>query len=89
LDSERLAPGESWEEGFCDGLAKSRSMVVLYSRGAINDPNSDRSNFSRLEEQSPCDNLLLESRLAIELQKAGLLEKIYPVFIGNELPLSS
>ena len=36
-----------------------------------------------LETNSDCDSLLLEMRLALELHARDLVEKIYPVFIGD------
>jgi len=36
-----------------------------------------------LAQDSRCDNVLLEYRLAIELSDRGLLERIYPVMIGD------
>ena len=36
-----------------------------------------------LEASSDCDSLLLEMRLALELHTRDLVEKIYPVFIGD------
>jgi len=78
-DKECLKPGVSWEEGFCDGLVKSRCFVPLLSRKAI------KSRFEALTENSWCDNVLLEYRLAVELADRGMLERMYPVFIGDEV----
>ena len=63
LDSECLAAGLDWEVGFCDGLVKSRCFVPIQSRAAI------ESRFAALNEASYCDNVLLEHRLAVELQR--------------------
>ena len=68
--------GVSWEEGFCDGLVKSRCFLPLLSRGS-----SD--NFTKLASSSPCDNVLLEYNLALELRERGLIDFIYPVLIGD------
>lgn len=57
--------------------------MPILSRGAINDPTNDRQNFSRLTETSPCDNVLLEHSLALEFQHRGLIERIYPVLLGE------
>jgi hypothetical protein len=38
-----------------------------------------------LDSNSPCDNVLLEHSLALEFQARGLIEKIYPVLIGDKL----
>ena len=79
-----LEPGIDWEQGFCEGLVSSRAFVPLLSRDAINHPDNDWQNFSKLTSDQPnCDNVFLEHRLAVELQGLGLIEKIFPVFIGN------
>ena len=78
-----LEPGVDWEQGFCEGLVSSRTFVPLLSRDAINHPSIDWQNFSKLTADSNCDNVFLEHRLAVELQGLGLIEKIFPVFVGN------
>lgn len=57
--------------------------MVLLSREAINHPTENRQNFSRLTTESKCDNVLLEQWLALELQARCLIEKIYPVLVGD------
>ena len=78
-----LEPGVDWEQGFCEGLVSSRAFVPLLSRDAINHPDKAGQNFCKLTADSSCDNVFLEHRLAVELQGLGLIEKIFPVFIGN------
>ena len=78
-----LEPGVDWEQGFCEGLVSSRAFVPLLSRDAINHPDKAWQNFSKLTVDSKCDNVFLEHRLAVELQGLGLIEKMFPVFIGN------
>ena len=56
-DKASLLPGVDWEQGFCTGLMKSKAFVPLLSRKAL-------ANFEGLFETSPCDNVLLEFRLA-------------------------
>ena len=82
-DKECLQPGVDWEVGFCYGLINSRIFVCLLSRGAINHATNNRQNIAALKEDSPCDNVLLEHRLALELRQRGMIQKIYPVFIGD------
>jgi hypothetical protein len=67
----------SWEEGFCDGLLTS------LSKKAINNPANKRCDFTALTPDSPCDNVLLEHNIALELAARGLVERIYPVMIGD------
>ena len=85
LDKFCLEDGENWKEGFCSGLMSSRIFVCLLSKGAVNnpDPRYKRSNFSCLTEDSPCDNVFLEHRFALELLQLGLIEKVYPILIGD------
>ena len=78
-----LKPGVDWEQGFCEGLVSSRAFVPLLSRDAINHPDIAWQNFSKLTADSRCDNVFLEHRLAVELQGLGLIEKLFPIFIGN------
>ena len=78
-----LEPGVDWEQGFCEGLVSSRAFVPLLSRDAINHPDIAWQNFSKLTADSRCDNVFLEHRLAVELQGLGLIEKMFPIFIGN------
>jgi hypothetical protein len=87
-DKVRLEPGQSWEDGFCDGLLKSRIFLPILSRGAINHPEKSWQNFSQLTADSNCDNVLLEHLLSLELQTRGLIERIYPVMIGDLSPSS-
>ena len=68
--------GISWEEGFCDGLVRSRIFIPLLSRGGLH-------NFTKLQADSNCDNVLLEYNLALELRERGLVEFIYPIMIGD------
>ena len=82
-DQKCLEPGVPWKEGFCAGLVSSRTFVCLLSRLAANDPNNIKQNYSLLKTDSPTDNCLLEQRLALELRELGLIEKIFPVFIGD------
>ena len=67
---------------------KSKWFVCLISRNSINSANDLRANFSRLQSDSPCDNVLLEFRLALELLGLGLLEGVIPVLIGDSIPES-
>ena len=82
-DKNCLVSGVDWEKGFCEGLMSSRAFVPLLSRDAINHPDKAWQNFSKLTADSNCDNVFLEHRLAVELQGLGLIEKMFPVFIGN------
>ena len=75
-DKKCLLLGEGWEEGFCRGLIKSRVFVAILSKAGL-------QNFENLTESSGCDNVLLEYRLALELQSFCLLELLIPVMIGD------
>ena len=84
-----LLPGQPWEEGFCDGLVNSSCFVCLLSRNAINHPDKAWQNFCKLEAGSRCDNVLLEWRLALELQERRMIEGVYPILIGDKSSMSS
>ena len=75
-DKKCLRVGVDWEEGFCEGLIKSKAFVALLSRAGL-------QNFEGLTESSSCDNVLLEYRFALELQSFNLLEAVFPVMIGD------
>eukprot|EP01030_Chromulinospumella_sphaerica_P034303 gene34303-biopygen7317 len=77
-DKKELKDGENWEEGFCNGLVKSRIFVPFLSKQGL-------SNFSTLKATSPCDNVFLEHRLALELKESGLIEAIFPIVMGDEV----
>jgi hypothetical protein len=80
LDSKCLKDGVPWEGGFVDALCKSCSFVPVLSRGAL------KARFESLSDAAPCDNVLLEYRLAIELAQRNLLSRIFPLFLGDVLP---
>lgn len=89
LDKLCLQPGVPWEEGFCNGVISSTSFVCIISKNAINMPNNNRQNFTLLEENSPCDNVLLEMRLALELREMGFIRYIYPILVGNVIDVDT
>jgi len=62
---------------------KSRTIACLLSRGAINHASSPRQSFPLLTSDSACDNVLLEQRMALDLREFHLIEKIFPVMIGD------
>lgn len=78
-----LQPGQPWEEGFCSGLISSSCFVCLLSRGAIKHPNKTWQNFENLTENSRCDNVFLEHRLALELYERDMIRGVFPVMIGD------
>ena len=83
-DANCLKSGVDWEQGFIEGVVSSRAFVPLLSRDAINNPIEGKPNFSKVTLESPVDNVLLEYRMAVELQGLGLIEYMFPVFIGNK-----
>ena len=58
-------------------MIKSRLFLPLLSTGA-------QKNFETLSDKSPCDNVLLEYNLALELKERHLCEFIIPVMIGQK-----
>ena len=79
-DIKCLEFGKPWEEGFIDGLFKSRVFVPILSREAFVGKNN---NLLSLTNKSPVDNVLLEYRLAAELQKYQMIELVCPIMIGD------
>ena len=83
LDSKCLEPGKNWEIGFCEGLFKCSYFVCLVSREGMNNTKVDSLNWATLRANSPCDNVVLEWSLALELHLREYLKGIFPVFIGS------
>ena len=81
---DNLGQGEPWEVGFANGLVQSSILIPILSRGALNDPTNHRSNVTKHSNTSECDNVLLEYRLGMELHERGMLDLIYPIFIGDK-----
>jgi hypothetical protein len=75
-DKKCLLPGRPWEEGFVDGLNRADVFVPVMSKKAL-------AEFSNLTPNSPCDNVLLEHQLALELMKRDNLRRIFPVWVGE------
>lgn len=75
-DVDCLDVGGKWEEGFADGLFGSAIFVPVISKAAL-------APFAALDANSPCDNLLLEFRLARILKMRGHLCHIAPLLIGD------
>jgi serine/threonine protein kinase len=82
-DKKSLLPGQPWEEGFCVGLASSCCFVCISSKGAIFSPTKSNCDFTKLTEESGCDNVLLEWRLALELKARNMIEGIFPLLVGS------
>jgi hypothetical protein len=76
-DKVCLKGGEPWERGFCGGIMNSSAFVCVLSKGAINDEDSGETrNYWKLKEDSSCDYVLLEHRLAVELNTMGVIKKV-------------
>ena len=81
LDQKNIDDGDKWANAFVDGLFGSRIFTPLLSRKSLAPMRS-------LKPTSPCDNLLLEYRIALELYKHHEAYcrpplKLLPVFIGD------
>ena len=82
-DVKCIQPGQDWEVEFIKGLVESRSLLPIVSRNGVDE------RFETLKQDSPCDNVLLEYRLALELRARSSLKRnlyiqlIYPVFVGD------
>jgi hypothetical protein len=53
------------------------------SRNAVNHPSVSAQNFAQITPTSKCDNVLFEMRMALELRDFGLIDRIFPVFVGD------
>ncbi len=82
-DKQELHKGREWEKEFCEGLVCSHVFVPMLSQAATKNPKNDRANFEKLTEESDCDNVLLEHRLALELKDRGYVRSILPLLIGQ------
>jgi len=81
-DARCLEPGRDWEEGFSEGLAASATIACVLSPGAC-------ENLLTLAPDSRCDNVLLEHRLALELQSMGMLGAVTPVLLNTTAPAAA
>lgn len=81
-DKKCLKPGQTWEEGFVDGLFGSDVFVPFISKQAL-------APLAKLNAKSEADNMLLEFRLALELKAQGKLRAIFPVFVGETEKMGS
>ena len=75
-DKKCLRFGQRWEHGFVDGLRSSLVMVPVLSRPGL-------APFEDLRTESPCDNVLLEHTLAIELKERTVIWGITPLLVGE------
>lgn len=75
-DVESLEDGQDFVQGFVTGISSTCVFVPVLSRKGL-------ESFSRLECDSRCDNVLLEHRMALELEARGCIRAIFPVFVGN------
>lgn len=82
FDQECLKDGKNWKIGFAEGLINSRVFVCLISRDAI-EPEDPSRRITCLKPTSPCDNVILEWRLSLELHDRGMIQHIYPIFVNN------
>lgn len=78
LDKARLEDGERWDDGFViDGIASSSVVIPIVSKEALD-------GFVKLAEQDAIDWLLLEWEVALHLEAANQIAKIYPVLLGRQ-----
>jgi len=85
-DQRESSLGPSCSSEFFRGLLQSRYAILLISRNSINHPTNPRQSFACLTEDSPCDNVLLEYRAALELRALGYLKEIMTILIGDRDP---
>lgn len=82
-DRVRLPLAQGWQDAFAEGLITSRLFIPIFSKESIASPSDSRRNWSKLTALSDCDNVLLENRIALEAHARGLIEFIFPIFVGE------
>ena len=81
LDKHCLVDGVSWRDGFIFGLRNSDLFVAIMSPGAL-------ARMTTLTETSPCDNVLLEYLVSLELMRRGVFKwGIYPLLLGGQISI--
>jgi serine/threonine protein kinase len=83
-DKKSLIPGQSWEEGFCSGLSSSSCFVCLLSNNGMFNASRSQHNITKFQSDSSCDNVVLEWRLALDLQARNMIHGIFPVMIADK-----
>jgi hypothetical protein len=79
LDQIRLKDGERWDTGFMAGLSSSWIVVPIISTAALL-PMRELNK----ENDSVCDNVLLEWIAALELHERGAVRAIIPIIACDE-----
>jgi hypothetical protein len=79
-DGRCLPDGQSWEEGFVDGLCTSDIFVPIMSKAAL-------APCANLMTSSRCDNVILEYQVALDLKSRKQLRAIFPVLVGEASPM--
>jgi serine/threonine protein kinase len=72
-----------WRDEFSAALVNSSIFVPVVSRNSLNHPGDHQYNVNNLCQESSCDDLVLEYRLAVELRDAGYIDQIFPLMIGD------
>ena len=62
-------------------ILQSKAIIPIFSRSGMRNNFYDQFNLELLESSSPCDMLLFEHKVAVELQ-ANVDTRIIPVFMG-------
>jgi len=95
FDKKCIGPTVNWRTAFMTGVMRSAMIVTILSKGAINHTcnsatpteteirNMKKRSYPELRADSPCDNVLLEHRLAGEFALRNWC-KIYPVMVGKK-----
>jgi hypothetical protein len=77
-DKRRLHDGDRFDLAFMSAMLNSFVIVPLVSWDAL-------KRMTSLTEGSPCDNVLLEWSLALELSDRFATKKILPILLGSPL----
>jgi serine/threonine protein kinase len=73
----------AWRDEFSGALVNASIFVPIVSRSSLSHPLNPRFNVKNLEQDSICDDLVLEYRLAVELRDMGFIQQIFPLMVGD------
>ena len=83
--AEDNASGDHVEDQSFLALSKCRVFVCFLSKESVNNTHECTHNFKSFSEHSKCDTFLLELRFALELYEMGIIQDIYPIWVGESI----
>ena len=77
FDEQSLEDGQSWEDGFIQGLSRSWVFVPIVSVESL------QEMVRKAEDQEECDDVLMEWFVAIELHLRGRIKAVFPIMASH------